>query len=50
MLGFSLRSLWNRRFVAGLTVLTIGLSVALILGVERLRRRPGAPLRQWARR
>jgi putative ABC transport system permease protein len=37
MLGFSLRSLWNRRFVAGLTVLTIGLSVALILGVERLR-------------
>ncbi|MCV2874579.1 ABC transporter permease [Defluviimonas sp. WL0050] len=37
MLGFSLRSLWNRRFVAGLTVLAIGLSVALILGVERLR-------------
>ncbi|WP_226925757.1 FtsX-like permease family protein [Meridianimarinicoccus sp. MJW13] len=37
MLRFSLRSLWNRRFVAGLTVLAIGLSVALILGVERLR-------------
>ena len=37
MLGFSLRSLWNRRFVAGLTVLAIALSVALILGVERLR-------------
>ncbi|MCL5779100.1 ABC transporter permease [Limibaculum sp. FT325] len=37
MLGFSLRSLWNRRFVAGLTVTAIGLSVALILGVERLR-------------
>jgi len=37
MLGFSLRSLWNRRFVATLTVLAIGLSVALILGVERLR-------------
>ncbi|WP_218837254.1 ABC transporter permease [Pseudothioclava arenosa] len=37
MLGFSLRSLWNRRFVAGLTVLAISLSVALILGVERLR-------------
>ena len=37
MLGFSLRSLWNRRFVAGLTMLAIGLSVALILGVERLR-------------
>ncbi|SNS56955.1 ABC transporter permease [Tropicimonas sediminicola] len=37
MLGFSLRSLWNRRFVAGLTVLAISLSVALILGVERIR-------------
>jgi len=37
MLGFSIRSLWNRRFVAGLTVLAIALSVALILGVERLR-------------
>ncbi|MCV2866837.1 ABC transporter permease [Albidovulum sediminicola] len=37
MLGFSLRSLWNRRFVASLTVLAISLSVALILGVERLR-------------
>jgi len=37
MLGFSLRSLWNRRFVAGLTVMAISLSVALILGVERLR-------------
>lgn len=37
MLVFSLRSLWNRRFVAGLTVLAISLSVALILGVERLR-------------
>ncbi|NDR55340.1 ABC transporter permease [Pseudoruegeria sp. M32A2M] len=36
-MGFSLRSLWNRRFVAGLTVLAISLSVALILGVERLR-------------
>ncbi|MDF2231667.1 ABC transporter permease [Albimonas sp. CAU 1670] len=37
MLRFSLRSLWNRRFVAALTVLAISLSVALILGVERLR-------------
>jgi len=37
MLAFSFRSLWNRRFVAGLTVMAIGLSVALILGVERLR-------------
>lgn len=37
MLSFSLRSLWNRRFVAVLTVLAIALSVALIVGVERLR-------------
>lgn len=37
MLKFSLRSLWNRRFIVGLIVLAIGLSVALILGVERLR-------------
>ncbi|MEE4238256.1 MAG: ABC transporter permease [Anderseniella sp.] len=37
MVGFSLRSLWNRRFVASLTILALGLSVALILGVERLR-------------
>lgn len=31
------RSLANRRFSAGLTVLTIAISVALLLGVERLR-------------
>lgn len=31
------QSLWNRRFVATLTVLAIALSVALILSVERLR-------------
>jgi len=37
MLNFALQSLWNRRFVAALTVLSIALSVALILGVERLR-------------
>lgn len=37
MLGLALRSLWNRRFVAALSVLSIALSVALILGVERLR-------------
>lgn len=37
MWGLALRSLWNRRFVAALTVLSIALSVALILGVERLR-------------
>lgn len=37
MLDLCLKSLLNRRFVAGLTVLSIALSVALILGVERLR-------------
>ena len=37
MLGLALRSLWNWRFVAALTVLSIALSVALILGVERVR-------------
>ncbi|MGA9435199.1 MAG: ABC transporter permease [Roseobacter sp.] len=37
MLWLSLKSLWNRRFIAVLTILSVGLSVALILGVERLR-------------
>ena len=37
MFDLCLKSLLNRRFVAGLTVLSIALSVALILGVERLR-------------
>ncbi|MFT5446484.1 MAG: putative ABC transport system permease protein [Gammaproteobacteria bacterium] len=32
------KSLWNRRTTAALTVLTIALSVALLLGVEKLRR------------
>lgn len=36
-LGLALRSLWNRRLAAAFTVLAIGLSVALLLGVERLR-------------
>ena len=31
MLRFALQSLLNRRFVAGLTILSIALSVALIL-------------------
>lgn len=31
------RSLWNRRFTASLTILSIGLSVALLLVVERVR-------------
>lgn len=33
----ALKSLWNRRLTAALTVLSIALSVALLLGVERLR-------------
>ncbi|KUJ79251.1 ABC transporter permease [Ruegeria profundi] len=37
MLSFAWKSLWNRRFVALLTVLSMALSVALILGVDRLR-------------
>ncbi len=37
MLDLCLKSLLNRRFVASLTVVGIALSVALILGVERLR-------------
>ncbi len=36
-MGLVLHSLWNRRFVATLTVVAIALSVALILSVERLR-------------
>ena len=37
MLSLGLKSLWNRRIVAALTVIGIALSVALILGVDRLR-------------
>lgn len=37
MLSLALRSLWTRGFVTALTVAAIALSVALILGVERLR-------------
>jgi putative ABC transport system permease protein len=33
----AIKSLRNRRFTAGLTVLSIALSVALLLGVERIR-------------
>lgn len=33
----ALKSLRNRKFTVGLTVLSIGLSVALLLGVERIR-------------
>ncbi|MDO6481542.1 ABC transporter permease [Shimia thalassica] len=37
MLTLSVKSLWNRKFVVFLTVLSIALSTALILGVDRLR-------------
>lgn len=35
--GLALRSLWNRRGTAALTVFSIAISVALLLGVEKLR-------------
>ena len=34
----ALASVWNRRVTAGLTVLAIALSVAMLVGVEKLRR------------
>ena len=37
ILALAARSLANRRFTAGLVVLSIALSVAMVLGVERLR-------------
>jgi putative ABC transport system permease protein len=37
ILSLAIKSLRNRRFTAALTVLSIGLSVALLLGVERIR-------------
>ena len=37
MLGLAFKSLRNRRFTAGLTILSIALSVALLMGVERIR-------------
>ena len=37
MIALALRSLWSRRLSVGLTVLTLALSVALFLTVERLR-------------
>ena len=35
--GLALRSLWNRRFTAGLSLLSITLAVSLLLGVEKIR-------------
>src|SRR4030095_3447388 len=37
ILALAIKSLRNRRFTAGLTILAIALSVALLLGVERIR-------------
>ena len=37
ILGLTARSLLNRRFTAAITVLSVGLSVTLLIGVERLR-------------
>ena len=37
MLKLAIKSLWNRRFTAMLTLISIALSVALLLGVERVR-------------
>jgi putative ABC transport system permease protein len=37
ILPLAIKSVRNRRFTAGLTVLSIALSVALLLGVERIR-------------
>lgn len=34
----ALRSAWNRRYTLGLTLIAIALSVALLLGVDRVRR------------
>ena len=38
IIRLALKSVWNRRVTAGLTVLAIALSVAMLLGVEKLRR------------
>lgn len=37
LLGLALRSLWNRRGTAALTVFAIAVSVALLLGVQKVR-------------
>ena len=34
--NLALKSLWNRKFTAGLTAFSIGLSVTLLLGVQRI--------------
>lgn len=37
MLGLTLKSMWNRRFTVGLTIVSMALSVLLLLGIETLR-------------
>lgn len=37
LIGLAVRSLWNRRLTAAFTLVAVGFSVALLLGVERLR-------------
>jgi len=37
LLGLAAKSLWSRRVTAGLTVLAIGVSVMLLLGVQKVR-------------
>lgn len=37
LLGIARASLWNRRFAAALTILTVAISMALLLAVERMR-------------
>ncbi|HEX6063091.1 MAG TPA: hypothetical protein VFZ04_02670, partial [Longimicrobiales bacterium] len=37
LLALAVHSAWNRRTTLGLTVIAIALSVALLLGVERIR-------------
>lgn len=46
LLGLALRSLWNRRLTAGLTALALALSVALLVGVEQVRKAARASFTQ----
>ena len=38
MFGLAIKSMRNRKFTVGLTIVSIALSVALLLGVERIRK------------
>jgi putative ABC transport system permease protein len=37
VLGLAMRSAWNRRLTLGMTLIAIALSVALLIGIERVR-------------